>query len=113
MEGGISQNDPTVFECWCFDEDYETFSNINELREHLHEIDAFTEAYVFTGNEIDDVKPVKILKFIIEDVRTAKKNEKKPESTEYVNVKHYELEKNKVVTLYYFSKKLLENVKFI
>jgi hypothetical protein len=92
--GSIDKERPDVISFELRDEDYDSFPDIKELREHLHEITELVECYVYTGeNGEPEINPLKILSFCISDSGTGKRSNL-PESTEYITCTPYVTDHN-------------------
>lgn len=109
--GTIDKQNPKLVHFELRDEDTSTFPEIEELRKHLHEITAFPECYVYTGEPGEDPEliPVAVKKFCIVDYdpnRTVF-----PKNTEYITCSTIGSRKCPVEIYYSFSKKLLASCK--
>ena len=105
--GYIDKDNPDIIHFRLRDEDYDTFPEIKELRDHLHEITNIDEFYIYTGETYEpEIIPVKLLEFIIID-SNIKCKEDYPQDSEFVNCK---VESNAII--YTFTEKLLNTCKF-
>lgn len=103
--GGIDDKNPAILHFELRDEDDDTFPLIQELRHHIHEVTEFTECYMYTGEpDEEEIYPVRILEFVIEDYQTEFADI--PKSTEFVTVRA-DKDKDGCLYTYIFTKKLL------
>jgi hypothetical protein len=103
--GGVDENNPCIASFELRDEDRVSFSEIDQFRQHIHEIDKITECYVYTGENVNDtLKPIKLLSFSISD--SGMEYRKNPESTEFVTCETYNGDIG--ITTFTFTRKLLD-----
>lgn len=103
----IDGKDSTLVHFELRDEDYDTFPEIKELREHLHEITEIVECYVYTGevNKDQDINVVAIKEFSILDYNPNRTEF--PEDTEFIVCKSPDESRSPKEILYSFTNKLL------
>lgn len=86
LEYGPEPEDPTVITATVRNEDTDAFPEVIKLKPRLHEIEAFTEFYIYTGeDETDDLlKPIELLS--LEIIDSGNKFRIPPESSEFISV---------------------------
>lgn len=108
--GFIDDKDSTTINFELRNEDEDSFPDIQNLKEHIHEIVEFTECSVYTGEtDEEELRPVKIREFIIQDYQpivTDMPNIKSKESTEFIVVK-MDKDNGGILYTYVFTEKLL------
>lgn len=109
--GGRSEEDDSILEFELRDEDIASFPNISELKEHLSEIVAMTEFFIYTGEHNDsEINPVKLISF--ELWNTFGSLNVPPQDTEYITCHTANGEKTDYTIVYCFTQKLLDTVSF-
>ena len=105
--GYIDKNDKSIVEFELRNEDYDTFPDIEEMLNHIHEIEKFDECYLYIEDNLKDdekLKLLKILEFRLVDYSEDAKD--LPKSSEYVIISRVKIN-GCYMTTYAFTEKLI------